>query len=180
MLAILIPEKWYEHGLTSISDYLTISKSSLKLIYVGIWIAIISLWMKQSFRRSDWPFALLLSLLFLAIIAPEEWYDTALISLYGLWKSSPLTANIIGIALILGLGWTMNKLKKRNQMLYGALEIALSLAGSLWVTNRYLEVRDVNASYEDILGVLAPFITAVYFAQRGFNNYYEGQTNKAN
>lgn len=82
----------------------------------------------------------------------------------------------LGVPLIIIIGFGLNHLKKINQTLYGLLEILLSIIASTYAINRYLSEREAHPemNWDDMLNIAVPFVTAIYFTQRGFNNYFDG------
>lgn len=113
-------------------------------------------------------------LAFTIITHPPEWIISLFESMIDLWDKNPAVVGITGILVILGLGYLLNVFKQRNQKLYGQMEIIFSIAVSVFVINKYLEIRSHVSGFQDFLGIFVPFITAVYFTQRGFNNYMDG------
>lgn len=117
---------------------------------------------------------ILFFLILTLITHPPQWIISFFESIIDLWDKKPAVVGITGILVILWLGYLLNVFKQRNQKLYGVMEIIFSIAVSVFVINKYLEMRSHVSGYQDFLGIFVPFITAVYFTQRGFNNYMDG------
>ena len=90
------------------------------------------------------------------------------------------TKNTIPLILIAAvvtvlLGWALNLFKRKNQKVYGFTEIGMSLVVSANLVYYYIQEQITNLSAPNLLRIVVPFLTAVYFTQRGFNNYFDGR-----
>ena len=88
-------------------------------------------------------------------------------------ERNPILFIAIGCILTSIIGWSLHVFKRKNQFLYGFTEIILSLVVSANVVYNNID-HEIKLAASELIGAIVPFLTAIYFTQRGFNNLFDG------
>ena len=90
-------------------------------------------------------------------------------------ERNPFLFVTIGCLITYFIGLWLNIFKKKNQQLYGFTEVIFSLFLSGSIVYRNIDSVTANLPAAEMINLIIPFLPAIYFTQRGINNYVDGR-----